>query len=222
MAKTRATKPSWDWEHKFGYPKRRLVGVDEVGRGCLAGAVVAAAVILPPLTPRQRSALQWLEDVADSKQVSAATREILGPLLEGWLLDLAIGVATVEEVDRLNILRATHLAMNRAVEGLKSPFDHVLIDGNSVPRGFSYSVTAIIGGDAQSISIACASILAKVWRDRRMQEYEGEYPGYGFGQHKGYGTPQHLTAIKKLGLTPLHRRSFSPVADAAEQMNLSL
>jgi ribonuclease HII len=183
-----------------------VAGVDEAGRGPLAGPVVAAAVILP-------------EDfhhglLRDSKQLTARQR---GRLFEELTArgDIAHAVAIVSsgEIDRLNILRATHAAMQRAVEQLTPPPGHVLIDGLPVP-GFPIAQTALIKGDALSFSIAAASVLAKVTRDRLMLDYDREYPQYGFAQHKGYGTALHLARLRQHGPCPIHRRSFSPVQQA--------
>ncbi len=206
-----AKKPNLDFEVQFGFPRLTIVGVDEVGRGCLAGPVVAGAVVLPPSVLDQPP--EWLGQVADSKLLTPDKREFLNPLIADWVLDSALGVASVEEIDRINIYHASHLAMVRAVQGLKrvKP-QHVLIDGNKVPRDLKISSSAIVKGDMKCLTIACASILAKVWRDRLMVELDQQYPGYGLGGHKGYSTPVHQRALQELGATPIHRRSFGPVA----------
>lgn len=199
------------WESQFGYPQRRLAGVDEVGRGCLAGPVVAAAVVLPDLVSFE--AEPWLAEVTDSKLLTASTRERLAPLIRGWARGFAIGVASVEEIDRVNIYHASHLAMRRALDGLGPELvpDHVLIDGNALPKEMPWPATAVIKGDQRCLSIASASILAKVWRDHHLRELESSYPGFGLGKHKGYGTPAHLAALRRLGVTDIHRKSFAPV-----------
>lgn len=183
---------------------RRIAGVDEAGRGPLAGPVAAAAVILP-----SGFACPGLND---SKKLSAAKRELLYDRLTGdpsvvW----AVATADHEEIDRLNILRATHLAMRRAVEALDPPPDHCLIDGLPV-RGFPFPHDAIVKGDGLSLSIAAASVIAKVTRDRLMREIDREFPQFGFAQHQGYGTKCHLDALRIHGPCRHHRRSFQPVA----------
>jgi ribonuclease HII len=181
-----------------------VAGVDEAGRGPLAGPVVAAAVVLP-----HGFALDGLND---SKKVSAAKREQLHAILTTTAGILwAVAEAAVEEIDRLNILRATHLAMARAVQGLPSKPDHALVDGLPV-RGLPVDHTAVVEGDTLSLSIAAASIIAKVTRDRLMVELDTRFPQYGFARHKGYGVREHLVALRKHGPCPAHRRTFAPVA----------
>lgn len=181
-----------------------VAGVDEAGRGPLAGPVVAAAVILPG-----DFALAGLDD---SKKVNAAKREKLYAILTATAEILwAVAEATVEEIDRLNILRATHLAMARAIEGLPQRPDHAVVDGLPVP-GLPVAHTAIIGGDGISMSIAAASVIAKVTRDRLMVELGARHPQYGFARHKGYGVREHLEALRNHGPCPAHRRTFQPVA----------
>jgi len=183
-----------------------VAGVDEAGRGPLAGPVVAAAVILPERF-RHRS-------LNDSKQLPHHVRESLYVEITTHAKILwAVAIVGHEEIDRINILRATHQAMRSAVAQLDPPPQHVLIDGLPV-RPFPLPQTALIGGDARSFSIAAASIIAKVTRDRLMVELCAKYPGYDFARHKGYGTPQHLAALKKHGPCPIHRRSFLPVRQA--------
>ncbi len=178
----------------------RVVGVDEVGRGPLAGPVTAAAVRLDPGRIPQ--------GLGDSKAISAGRREELyQELLE--VAEVSIAHATVEEIDSLNILRASHLAMERAVAGLSA--DHALIDGNMIPRGLSCAATPIVKGDALCLSIAAASIVAKVTRDRIMVDLAQQHPGYGWETNAGYPTPEHFQALLDLGVTPWHRRSFKPV-----------
>ena len=179
-----------------------IAGVDEAGRGPLAGSVVAAAVILP-------ADVESLPGVFDSKQLTEAEREELFEELHALPgIKISVASATAEEIDELNILRATHLAMRRAVAGLKEA-DFVLVDG--LPVQFTLPSRNIIKGDAKSASIAAASIIAKVTRDREMLQYDAEYPQYGFARHKGYGTREHLDALKKFGPSPIHRKSFRPV-----------
>ncbi len=182
-----------------------IAGVDEAGRGPLAGPVVAAAVILP-------HRLDELAGLNDSKQLSEKKREALfGALLGREDVVCAVGIATVEEIDALNILKATHLAMARAVEGLAVKADFCLVDGLPV-KGLPVEHRAVVKGDARSLSIAAASVLAKVTRDHLMIEADKQYPQYGFGKHKGYGTKAHMEALRKYGPCPLHRRSFAPVS----------
>jgi ribonuclease HII len=179
-----------------------VAGVDEVGRGPLAGPVVAAAVILDPDRP--------LDGLDDSKKLTELRREELAGLIKENALAWAVGRAEVEEIDDINILQASLLAMRRAVTGLKPAPEHALIDGNQCPR-LPCTSEPIVGGDGTVPAISAASILAKVARDREMVEWDAEYPGYGLARHKGYGTREHLEALRKLGPTPLHRRSFAPV-----------
>lgn len=181
----------------------RICGVDEAGRGPLAGSVYAAAVILP-----EQHALVGLND---SKKLTARQRERLSVEIRQQALAWSIASASVEEIDRYNILQATMLAMKRAIEGLSLVPDEVLVDGNRLPD-IAIPARAIVQGDAKVQAISAASILAKVRRDQEADELDKRYPGYGFAQHKGYGTPQHLAALTKLGATPEHRRSFSPVS----------
>ena len=183
-------------------------GVDEAGRGPLAGPVVAAAVILDPR--------QGIAGLTDSKKLTARRREQLFDQIQDKALCCAIGQASVEEIDRLNILQATLLAMQRAVAGLRLVPARVLVDGNRLPR-LPMLAEAIIGGDAKVPAISAASILAKVHRDRWCEQIDAEYPQYGFAAHKGYGTAAHLTALRQHGPTPWHRRSFAPVAQALRQ-----
>jgi len=180
-----------------------IAGIDEAGRGPLAGPVVAAAVILPE---RFRHAL-----LNDSKQLTELRREsIYAELTANAEVHWALAVVEVEEIERLNILRATHEAMRRAVAALAALPDHVLIDGLPV-HPFPIAQTALVGGDALSFSIAAASVIAKVTRDRIMVEMDARHPGYGFAQHKGYGTALHLAKLRAHGPCPIHRRSFIPV-----------
>lgn len=179
-----------------------VAGVDEVGRGPLCGPVTAAAVILDPLNIP--------EGLNDSKKLTAKRREVLYDVLM-QCAQVSIAHASVEEIDDINILRASHLAMERAVAGLRQMPDHVLIDGNMIPRGLTIPATAVIKGDAKSLSIAAASIMAKTCRDRLMMDLAQQYPGYGWEKNAGYPTAVHLKALQELGVTPHHRRSFKPV-----------
>lgn len=179
-----------------------IAGVDEVGRGPLAGPVVTAAVILDLNKP--------IEGLNDSKKLTEKRREQLAPIIKQNALAWSLGRAEVEEIDQINILQATLLAMKRAVEGLDIQPDHALIDGNKAPD-LACPVTTIIKGDQSEPAIAAASILAKVARDNEMVEMDNKYPGYGLAQHKGYPTKQHQEALIKLGVTDIHRRSFKPV-----------
>ncbi len=187
--------------HSEGYA--RVCGIDEAGRGPLAGPVVAAAVILPPGYS--------LPGLNDSKKLTAKKREVLySALMEDDAVQKCIAQATVQEIDELNILRATHLAMRRAAEGLPGGADFCLIDGLPVP-GFPLPSRSIVKGDARCLSIAAASILAKVWRDHYMNELDRQFPAYGFARHAGYGTKAHIQAIHEHGITVHHRRTFAPV-----------
>ncbi len=179
-----------------------VAGVDEAGRGPLAGPVVAAAVILDPGRP--------IAGLADSKQLTAGRREELAALIREHALCWALGRAEVEEIDRLNILRATLLAMRRAVEGLSMPPAMVLVDGTHTPE-IACPSRAIVRGDATVAAISAASILAKVARDHEMLRLDDCYPGYGFSRHKGYPTRDHIAALERLGVSAIHRQSFSPV-----------
>ena len=179
-----------------------IAGVDEAGRGPLAGSVVAAAVVLP-------ADVVELPGVFDSKQLTEAEREELFAALHALPgIKISVASATAAEIDKLNILRATHLAMRRAVSGIKEA-DFVLVDG--LPVQFTLPSRNIIKGDAKCASIAAASIIAKVTRDREMVLADKDYPQYGFARHKGYGTTEHLEALKKFGPSPIHRKSFRPV-----------
>lgn len=179
-----------------------LAGVDEAGRGPLAGPVVAAAVVLGDSCP--------ILGLADSKTLSAPRREALAGEIREHASAWALGMASVEEIDQMNILQATLLAMQRAVQGLGTAPDLVLVDGNRAPR-LSCPVRTVVRGDATIQSISAASILAKVARDAILQGLDAVYPGYGFALHKGYPTAAHRQALRELGPSPVHRRSFAPV-----------
>jgi ribonuclease HII len=179
-----------------------IAGVDEAGRGPLAGAVVAAAVILNPQKP--------IVGLADSKILSENKRETLYSAIVEYALSWCIASASVAEIDELNILQATLLAMQRAVDGLAIQPDEVLVDGNRLPK-LSMPAQAIVKGDSKIQAISAASILAKVTRDRMMQDYHKDHPHFAFHQHKGYGTRQHLTEIASFGYLPIHRKTFAPI-----------
>ncbi len=181
-----------------------IAGVDEVGRGPLCGAVITAAVILDPDNP--------IAGLNDSKKLSEKKRDALFDEIIEKALSWSIGRAEVEEIDRINILQATMLAMQRAVAGLSVMPTLVLVDGNRTPD-FGVAARAEVKGDGRIAEISAASILAKVVRDREMVELDRQYPGYGIAGHKGYPTKVHMEAIKKLGVTPIHRRSFKPVRE---------
>lgn len=179
-----------------------IAGVDEAGRGPLAGPVVAAAVILNPQTP--------IDGLADSKKLSETQRDRLAVLIKQQSLSYSIAQASVTEIDELNILHATLLAMQRAIDGLSVQPDFVLVDGNRLPK-LTMPAQAIVKGDSKIKAISAASILAKVSRDAMMLEYHRHYPAYAFHIHKGYGTKQHIAEIEKFGCLDIHRRTFNPV-----------
>lgn len=185
------------------YTVSLVAGIDEAGRGCLAGPVYAAAVILDP-----RHGIRGLDD---SKQLSATAREKLFDQIRQRAVAFAIARAEVEEIETLNILHASMLAMQRAAEALDPAPLHCLVDGNRLPK-WHFSAEAVVEGDAIHAPIMAASILAKVARDREMQRLDAEYPGYGFARHKGYGTAAHLAALRRQGPSPVHRMSFAPCA----------
>ena len=185
-------------QHQF------IAGVDEVGRGPLAGDVVAAAVILDPAKP--------IKGLADSKKLSENQRLECFTRIEAAAVCFAVARASVDEIDQINILRASLLAMHRAVSELATQPEFVFVDGNQLPQ-WDYAAQAVVKGDSRVAAIAAASIVAKVTRDREMIALEQTYPGYGFARHKGYPTPAHLEALQSLGPCLLHRRSFAPVAN---------
>lgn len=189
-----------------------ICGVDEAGRGPLCGAVVAAAVILDPAKP--------IAGLNDSKKLSAKKREQLAELIRRDALAWAVAEASVEEIDRLNILHATMLAMSRAVAALQPQPTEVLIDGNRVPPQLQMPARAIVKGDATEPAISAASILAKTTRDAQLMTLDQRYPQYGFAAHKGYPTAAHLAALAKYGVTPEHRRSYAPVQNILSQGQL--
>lgn len=194
--------PDFSFERARGWPQARIFGVDEAGRGPWAGPVTAAAICLH---------VDFDLGVDDSKKLTPRKRDALFERLVG--LPHGLGSASVAEIDRLNILQATHLAMLRAVDALADQIgapQHILVDGNRLPH-WQYQAEAIIGGDGKSASIAAASILAKVTRDRDMQALDAAYPGYGWASNKGYGAKAHRDGLDRLGVTPHHRRSYAPI-----------
>lgn len=197
------SQPDFSFEklaHQNGFV--HVAGVDEVGRGPLAGPVVAAAVILDPVNIPT--------GLNDSKKLTAKSRDALYDALMSDA-DVSIAQASVHEIDTHNILRASHIAMVRAIRGLRQPPDHALIDGNMVPRDLTLSAETIVKGDGRSLSIAAASIVAKVWRDRHMVDLAQQYPHYGWEKNAGYPTAQHKLGLARFGVTPHHRRSFKPI-----------
>jgi ribonuclease HII len=193
---------SMDDLFQVSYKGIDIAGVDEVGRGPLAGDVVTAAVILDPSNP--------VEGLRDSKKLSESRREELAIIIREKALAWSIARASVAEIDELNILQASLLAMKRAVEALTPQPGYVLVDGNRLPQ-WSYPSEPVVKGDDRVPAIAAASILAKVQRDNELVALEQKYPGYGFAAHKGYPTAAHLHALQSLGVTPVHRRSYAPV-----------
>jgi ribonuclease HII len=192
-------------------PRIRVAGVDEAGRGPLAGPVVAAAVVLDPSRP--------IEGLRDSKQLTPARRRELAIRIRADALAYAVAEASVAEIDRLNILQASLLAMRRAIDALRPVIDLVLVDGNRVPA-IEIASRAIVGGDATEPAISAASILAKTHRDTLMRALNKRYPGYGFARHFGYPTPQHLDRLNALGPCAVHRRSFAPVRALLQTLEL--
>lgn len=188
-----------------------LAGCDEVGRGPLAGDVVAAAVILDPLNP--------IEGLDDSKKLTEKKRELLFDEIKIKAKSWCVARASVEEIDKINILQASLLAMHRAVQGLHVEPEYVLVDGNKLPK-WKYTAEAVVKGDSRVAAISAASILAKVVRDREMIELDKKFPGYGLADHKGYPTKFHMDAVVRLGITEIHRKSFAPVRAQIEQIEL--
>lgn len=186
-------------------------GCDEVGRGPLAGDVVAAAVILDPA--------KIISGLDDSKKLTEKKRELLFDEIQAKAMSWCIARASVAEIDSLNILQASLLAMTRAVQGLHIEPEHVLVDGNKLPK-WKYTAEAVVKGDSRVAAISAASILAKVTRDREMIQLDKVYPGYGFANHKGYPTKVHMEALERLGITPIHRQSYAPVRAKIEQIAL--
>ncbi|TBW56735.1 ribonuclease HII [Marinobacter halodurans] len=195
------------------YQGALLAGVDEVGRGPLAGPVVTAAVILDPVRP--------IEGLTDSKKLTERRRESLAGEIREKALAWSLGRCEVHEIDELNIYQATMLAMERAVGGLRPAPEHVLVDGNRCPK-WRWPSEPVVKGDSRVAAISAASILAKVARDREMVALEAQFPGYGLGAHKGYPTPVHLEALSRLGVTSVHRRSFRPVREALDTVGAAV
>ena len=191
-------EPSYKFDQDYETP---IIGVDEVGRGPLAGPVISAAIIL--------NKEKIPEGINDSKKLSKKKREVINEELISQH-SFAIGIASVEEIDKINILQASLLAMKRAVLNLNIKPQTILVDGNKLPD-LEYNMYPIIKGDSKSISIAAASIIAKVYRDKLMQDLSLQYPGYYWEKNSGYGTKQHLLALNNLGITPIHRKSFAPI-----------
>lgn len=191
-------EPSYKFDQEYETP---IIGVDEVGRGPLAGPVISAAIIL--------NKEKIPEGINDSKKLSKKKREVINEELISQH-SFAIGIASVEEIDKINILQASLLAMKRAVLNLNIKPQTILVDGNKLPD-LEYNMYPIIKGDSKSISIAAASIIAKVYRDKLMQDLSLQYPGYYWEKNSGYGTKQHLLALNNLGVTPIHRKSFAPI-----------
>lgn len=191
------------WQSGYRY----VAGIDEAGRGPLAGPVVAAAVILPG-----DFEADWKISVNDSKQLTPAVREELFPFIQETALCVGVGIVDAQTVDMRGIVKATRIAMKRAVEQLKQPPDYLLIDYLTIPE-IRVPQKGITYGDCISFSIACASIIAKVTRDRLMVDFDKKYPGYGFAEHKGYGTREHLNCLRRFGPSPIHRCSFQPVRE---------
>ena len=200
-------KPSYDLELELGAPQKIICGVDEVGRGPLAGPVIAAAVILNPDNIPH--------DLNDSKKLSAKKRQYLNDLLLENA-ECAFGEANLEEIDELNILHASMLAMQRAVANLPRKVDHILVDGNRLPD-FEAPATAVIKGDQKSVSIASASIIAKIKRDFLMKKLSEIHPEYGWERNSGYGTREHMEALNLVGPSRFHRKSFAPIRDLMTQ-----
>jgi len=206
VAKQKQNLPPFEFSEALKH-KKNIAGVDEVGRGPLAGAVVAAAVILDPNNP--------IEGLRDSKKLSEQKREFLFSEIQSKSLAWGVGRAEVEEIDQINILQASLLAMQRAIAVLSFLPEHVLVDGNRCPAG-DLPMTAVIKGDDRVDVIAAASIIAKVTRDRELVTLDEVYPGYGLAQHKGYPTKAHIAALQTLGVSDIHRRSFGPVKKILE------
>ena len=199
MVKKQALPPILDWENRGHF----VAGVDEVGRGPLAGPVVAAAVILDPNQP--------IEGLMDSKKITEKRREVLAEEIKEKAIAWAISRVDVDEIDRINILQASLRAMTMAVTELEQQPDFVMIDGNRIPKDLSISAEAVVKGDDRVTCISAASIIAKVARDNEMVEMDNIYPGYGLAKHKGYPTKAHIDALQNLGVTEIHRRTFGPV-----------
>lgn len=213
MSVLRSPAPTLDFERDLWKKGcAHVAGVDEVGLGCLAGPIVAAAVLLPmDLVP--------ISGIRDSKKLSEFQRNSLYGQIQKQAITIGVGMASVAEIEEINVLQASYRAMQRAI-GRTQPLDHALVDGRKIKVDFGVPITTIIKGDSLSYSIACASIVAKVRRDRFMTRLADRYPGYGWERNRGYGTAQHLSALKSLGITPWHRKTYAPVRIAIEQLSL--
>jgi ribonuclease HII len=194
-----------------------IAGVDEAGRGPLAGPVVAAAVTLKPEMAEEFFAVKELNDIKDSKLLPEKKREELFNIIKDNFFEIGVGVCDHETIDRINIYQATFLAMKKALSSLKHKPNYVMLDGRAAIPSFSLKQETIVNGDAFVLSIAAASIIAKVTHDRLIAKLAEQYPQYGFANHKGYGTKEHLAALKKYGPTPFHRKSFGPVKEALKK-----
>lgn len=204
---TRSIIPSLKWERALWRSgQHAIAGIDEVGRGPLAGPLVAAAVILP----RSCARAPWLSSVRDSKLLTAAKRETLDVAIRACAVAVGVGAVSAAALDIIGVAEATRRAMGEAIERLEIQVEHLLIDALTLPN-HQAPQTPLIHGDARCVSIACASIVAKVARDRIMDDLDPSFPGYGFLHNKGYGTPEHLSALESLGPCPIHRRSFAPL-----------
>lgn len=211
--RARAVKPGWRVERELWRAgASRVAGVDEVGRGPLAGPVVAAAVVLPRRPSGEVSRAEWIGRLRDSKQLSAAQREELAAIIREHS-DYGVGVVSPQVIDQINILRATRLAMQRAVAALREAPEAVIVDGREVVAGVPLQRPEV-KADARCASVAAASIVAKVARDALMRELEERFPGYGLATHKGYATAEHQAALERLGYSTIHRLSFAPVRAA--------
>ena len=217
MKQYSGNKLAYETKYLGEHPEWHLAGVDEAGRGPLVGPVVAAAVSMP-LALAQTLAIGDLAGLNDSKQLSENKRELFFHTLTNTPgIDFGVGIVSAQEIDKINILNATHLAMRRAILSLKSPADFALVDGLRV-KGLPCEHEAIVKGDAKSFFIAAASVIAKVTRDHSLVELDKKFPEYGFAKHKGYGTAEHLEALRKFGPCPEHRRTFKPVAELDQML----
>ncbi len=208
-----AARPGWRVERQLWRAgAARVAGVDEVGRGPLAGPVVAAAVVLPRRPSGDVSGARWISRLRDSKQLNPTVREELALVIEAQC-DTGIGVVSAQVIDQVNIRQATRLAMCRAVAALSERPTALIVDGDERIDGIAWQ-RAIVNADSRCASVAAASIVAKVWRDRLMTELDQRFPGYGLSRHKGYGTAQHLFELRRLGYSTIHRLTFQPVRNA--------
>lgn len=206
----------------FAQGLRLVAGVDEAGRGPLAGPVVAAVAVLKPETLADTAKMEKLKGINDSKKLTAKKREALFDIIKEELFEVGVGVVDHETIDRVNILQATFLAMKMALGNIKTKPEYLLVDGKFIVPNLSLRQEAVIDGDALVFSIATASIIAKVTRDRLMEEYDRQYPAYGFAKHAGYGTKMHMDALKELGPCPIHRKTFKPISDILKKNNFNI